>query len=109
LFSVTPDPDRIRKSFPAPAHPQFSLKPGPGGQGDSFGLQVPPLAGLSRAGGLQPRFLGSASILPPFAEAHPMPPGEFFPAGIPHPSLSPPGNAGERKLGWASFPGCLDF
>jgi hypothetical protein len=28
-----------------------------------------------------------------------MPPGEFFPAGIPHPSLSPPGDPGEGKLG----------
>jgi hypothetical protein len=28
-----------------------------------------------------------------------MPPGESFPAGIPHPSLSPPGNPGGGKLG----------
>jgi hypothetical protein len=25
--------------------------------------------------------------------------GEFFPAGIPHPSLSPPGDPREKKLG----------
>jgi len=28
-----------------------------------------------------------------------MPPGESFSAGIPHPSLSPPGNPGDGKLG----------
>jgi hypothetical protein len=28
-----------------------------------------------------------------------MDPGKSFPAGIPHPSLSPPGNPGEGKLG----------
>jgi hypothetical protein len=28
-----------------------------------------------------------------------MPLGESFPAGIPHPSLSPPGDPGEGKLG----------
>jgi hypothetical protein len=28
-----------------------------------------------------------------------MPSEEFFPAGIPHPSLSPPGNHSEKKLG----------
>jgi hypothetical protein len=28
-----------------------------------------------------------------------MPSGEFFPAGIPHSSLSPPGNPREKKRG----------
>jgi len=28
-----------------------------------------------------------------------MPSGEFFPVGIPHPSLSPPGKPSQKKLG----------
>jgi hypothetical protein len=50
-------------------------------------------------GGLQPKFLGSPSIPPSFAETEPKDPGESFPAGIPHPSLSPPDNPSEKKTG----------
>jgi len=53
--------------------------------------------------------LGSRSVPPSFAERHWIDPGESFPTGIPHPSLSPPGDPGEGKLGVGKFPGCLDF
>jgi len=33
-----------------------------------------------------------------------MDPGESFPAGIPYPSLSPPGNPSEKKLGVGKKP-----
>jgi hypothetical protein len=79
------------------AHPQFCAKPW-ARRGGRF-LRTPRRWFLPRAGGLQPRFLGSPSIPPSFAERHWMPPGESSPAGIPHPSLSPPGNPGEGKLG----------
>ena len=61
--------------------PSFGRSPGPGREGDSFGLQVPPLAGLPGAGGLQPRFCGNPSTPPSFAERrrgsrqNPFPPG----------------------------------
>ena len=61
--------------------PRFGRSPGPGGEGDSFGLQVPPLAGLPGAGGLQPRFYGDPSTPPSSAERgrgprqNPFPPG----------------------------------
>jgi hypothetical protein len=87
-----------REFFRRPT-PSFVRSPGPGEEGDSFGLQVPPLAGLFRAGGLQPRFLGRPSIPPSFAERHWMDPGESFPAGIPHSSLSPPGPSRRAKTG----------
>jgi hypothetical protein len=62
-------------------------------------LRTPRRCFLPSAGGLQPIFFGRPSIPPSFAEIHPVLSGEFFPAGIPHPSLSPPGNPGEGKLG----------
>jgi hypothetical protein len=37
-----------------------------------------------------------------------MPSGEFFPAGIPHSSLSPPGNPRKKKLGVGEVPFTLD-
>jgi len=82
---------------PKQAHPQFWAK-SRARRGERF-LRTPRRWLLPGAGGVQPRFLGSPSIPPSFAERHAMPPGKSFPAGIPHPSLSPPGNPGEGKLG----------
>ena len=79
------------------AHPQFCAKAW-ARRGGRF-LRTPRRWFLPRAGGLQPMFLGSPSIPPSFAERHWMAPGESFPAGIPHPSLSPPGNPSGGKLG----------
>ena len=66
-------------------------------RGERF-LRTPRRWFLLKPAGLQPRFLGSPSMPPSFAERGRMPPGEYFPAGIPHPSLSPQGNPGEEKL-----------
>ena len=62
-------------------------------------LRTPRRWFLPSAGGLQPIFVGRPSIPPSFEETHPVLSGEFFPAGIPHPSLSPPGNPSEEKTG----------
>jgi hypothetical protein len=70
-------------------------------------LRIPKRWLLLSRGGLQPRFFRSPSTRPSFAEANPVLSGEFFPAGIPHPSPSPPGNYNEKKLGmgkcWQGF------
>jgi hypothetical protein len=38
-----------------------------------------------------------------------MPSGEFFPAGIPHSSLSPPGNPRKKKMGVSEGPFSIDM
>ena len=79
------------------ATPQFCEKPR-ARRGEQL-LRTPRLWFHLRTGGLQWRFLGRPSIRPSFAERGWIDPVQSFPAGIPHPSLSPPSIPNGGKTG----------